>query len=224
MITSYNGWPASPDPAEIGVKPFTFAGYDFPAGVKAGDVAVLFRYFLAQYHTRVESLAYYSGGDEWGFAYRQNRNAANLSCHASGTAIDVNATRHPNGKANTLTAAQVAELRRVLKECGGAIRWGGDFSGTKDEMHYEVCKTPEEVRRVVNYRRALPWFCRDLIPTADPDAYLEGGDVHHVQARLRVKRTFLYDDATVDAVKRFQRKLGLTANGKVTRGLAFYIG
>lgn len=223
-LRSYNGWPASKDPATIGVKPFTFAGHRFPGGVKAGDVATLFRYFLAQYHTRVENLGYYSAGDEWGYSFRQNRNADNLSCHSSGTAIDVNATRHPNGRANTLTYAQVTELRKILRECGGVIRWGGDFSGTKDEMHYEIAKTAADVKRIVVYRRSLPWFTRDLIPVGDPAKWQHGDDIVHVQARLKVRRTGRYDVATVDAVKRFQRKLGLTANGKVTRALAFYLG
>lgn len=34
MPTSYNGWPASPDPAAINVGPFKVARRRFPAGVK----------------------------------------------------------------------------------------------------------------------------------------------------------------------------------------------
>src|SRR5690349_21087486 len=101
MPTSYNGWSASSSPSAIGIVPFTFAGYDFPAGIKGGDVKALFQYFLAQYHCRVESLGK-SGGDEWGYSFRRNVNNPSVySCHASGTAIDVNAQLHPNGQRNT---------------------------------------------------------------------------------------------------------------------------
>ena len=34
----------------------------------------------------------------WGYEFRANvNNPSQLSCHASGTAIDYNANRHPNG-------------------------------------------------------------------------------------------------------------------------------
>jgi hypothetical protein len=84
----------------------------------------------------------------WGFSFRQNRNAANLSCHSSATAIDLNAPRHPNGKRGTFTKAQVAEIRRILAEVGNVVRWGGDFAGTPDEMHFEIVASPATVGMV----------------------------------------------------------------------------
>lgn len=149
MVTSYNGWNASPDPKAIDVDPgFTAAGRKFPGGVKRGPVSVIFRYLIEQFDKRVEELDAYTPGDEWGYNYRVNRNAANLSCHASGTAVDLNATKHPNGKRGTFRPIQVAAIRTILDELDGVVRWGGDFTGTVDEMHFEVKGTPTAVARV----------------------------------------------------------------------------
>ena len=94
--------------------------------------------------------------DDWGYNYRKNTNANNLSCHASGTAIDYNATRHPNGKSGTFTAAQVGEIRKILGEVDNVVRWGGDFTGTKDEMHFEICKSETDVSRTAARLKGAP--------------------------------------------------------------------
>lgn len=140
MATSYNGWPASRYPSQIGINTrWTVLGHDFPGGVKGGDVQVVFEYLVKQLHARVEPIQWYAPGDEWGYNYRLNVNdLSSLSCHASGTAIDYNATRHPNGRRGTFSAAQVKQIRAILAELDGVVRWGGDFSGTPDEMHFEI--------------------------------------------------------------------------------------
>jgi hypothetical protein len=146
VTTSYNGWPASTDPAAIGITHLDMPGRPnaFPPGVKGGDVATVLGYVALQLHKRVEPM----GDGCWGYSYRKNRNANNLSCHASGTAIDYNAPKHPNGKHGTWTAAQAAEVRRILAECGGVVKWGEDFHGTVDGMHFEIHGTPAQVAAV----------------------------------------------------------------------------
>jgi hypothetical protein len=138
MTVSYNGWTASQAPAAIGVAPFIVNGVPFPGGVRSGDVAAVFRYLVEQFARRVEGLI--TPGC-WGYYYKQSANsAALLSCHSSGTAIDINAPRHPNGKRGTFTAAQVAQIRAILAELSGVVYWGGDAwgDGTPDEMHFEI--------------------------------------------------------------------------------------
>jgi hypothetical protein len=89
-----------------------------------------------QFHQRVEPVI---SGWLWGYNYRTNvNNPSTLSCHASGTAIDLNAPNHPNGARGTFSNAQVGEIRAILNECQGAIQWGGDYTGTPDEMHFEI--------------------------------------------------------------------------------------
>ena len=138
---SYNGWRASSNPAVFGgLAKLVVAGESFAPGVRAGDVHTVLGYVANQLHKRVEPVvkAGWHQADDWGYAYRKNRNANNLSCHASGTAIDYNATRHPNGRRGTFSAAQVATIRAILREVDNVVRWGGDFTGTPDEMHFEI--------------------------------------------------------------------------------------
>lgn len=143
MATSYNGWPASASPAAIGIVPLVVGGHSFAPGCKSGPVHTVLAYVAHRLMTEVEP----AGEGCWGYAYRRNRNAANLSCHASGTAIDFNAPKHPNGRSGTFTAKQVAAIERILRDVG-VVAWGGHFNGTKDEMHFEIHGTPAEVGAV----------------------------------------------------------------------------
>jgi hypothetical protein len=137
--SSYNGWPASDSASAIGVdKGFEANGITFPGGVKAGDVSKVLGYVFCALDERVEAAV---PGWCWGWDYRPNvNNPSSLSNHASATAGDYNAPNHPNGgsRYEGFTDSQVAEIRRILDEVEGVIRWGADYSGTKDAMHFEV--------------------------------------------------------------------------------------
>jgi hypothetical protein len=83
------------------------------------------------------------GWQTWGYDYRANVNHPSWwSCHASGTAIDLNAVLHPNGSRGTFTTTEVAAIRRILADLDGTVYWGGDFSGVPDEMHFEINVDP----------------------------------------------------------------------------------
>lgn len=157
---SYNGWSASPTPADFGgLDNRVVAGTDgvkLVPGLRAGDVAEVLFHVAAQLHARVEKGELYEPGDEWGYSYRQNRNANNLSCHSSGTAFDWNATRHPNGTTGTFTPAQVAEIHAILAEVDGVVGWGGGWgaSSTPDWMHFEIQASPAAVKKVADKIRA----------------------------------------------------------------------
>lgn len=160
MFTSYNGWPASKVPSELGITPLVVAGESFAPGVRGGDVHTVFTLFWNDYHQTVEPLIYpgWHAADEWGYNYRVNRNANNLSCHASGTATDGNATKHPNGVAasKTFQQWQIDRIRHLCKvNFRGLLRWGGDFTGTPDAMHIEVIGTPGQLRQFVAELHAL---------------------------------------------------------------------
>jgi len=137
MATSYNGWPASQNPAEINIVKFGDKyGFPFPGGARGGDVHTVLGYVATQLHKRVEPCI---SGWCWGYNYRANvNNPSTLSCHSSGTAIDWNAPNHPNGARNTFTSGQVGVIRQILAEVQGAVQWGGDYTGTRDEMHFEI--------------------------------------------------------------------------------------
>ena len=143
MATSYNGWQASSSPRPIGIVPLVVNGVSFVPGCKSGPVHTVLSYVAHRLMTEVEP----AGEGCWGYSYRRNRNADNLSCHASGTAIDFNAPKHPNGKRGTFTPKQVAAIERILADVG-VVAWGGHFHGTPDEMHFEIHGTPGEVGAV----------------------------------------------------------------------------
>jgi hypothetical protein len=153
MATSYNGWPASSSPSAIGIVHFEpVPGHDFPAGIKGGDVKTVFTYLVQQLHKRVEPIVIYPPGDEWGYAYRANvNNPSVLSCHASGTAIDYNATEHPNRVPYTWTREQAREIHQIIdEELNGVIKWLEGY----DEMHFEIRGTASAVAAVAEKIRA----------------------------------------------------------------------
>lgn len=117
--------------------------------LRNGSAGYVLAHFLLWLAETIEPLA---GKvlDDWGYAYRPIRGqSSGYSNHASGTAADANATRHVLGRTGTfaykvkikgksLTAA--ARIRSRLVFYGGVIRWGGDYHGRKDEMHFEIVK------------------------------------------------------------------------------------
>ena len=134
-ITSYNGYPASKDPDEIKIKSYPVKGTDRKLRC-AESVGPLLAAFAAEFHELIEPID--NGGlDDWGYAFRMVRGTTDkLSNHSSGTAIDLNATRHALGKVGTFPAEKVPMIRALAKKYG--LKWGGDYVNRKDEMHFEV--------------------------------------------------------------------------------------
>lgn len=146
VATSYNGWTAGEGWSVKGgqLEALVVAGEPFSPGVRAGDVHDVLEYVANQLHKRVEPVVRsdWHQADDWGYSYRANtNNPSQLSCHASGTAIDYNATRHPNGKGGTWTASQRAEIERILAEVNNVVRCLYGY----DEMHFEIKGTVAQV-------------------------------------------------------------------------------
>jgi D-alanyl-D-alanine carboxypeptidase len=146
---SYNGWPASDSAGAIGVDTkWTINGITAPGGIKSGDVETVMTYVFDALDTRVEEAV---PGWNWGWTYKANvNNPSQLSNHASATAFDYNAPYHPNGgaKYEGWSDAEVAEIRKILAEVENVVRWGADYNGTKDSMHFEINDDAGEVARV----------------------------------------------------------------------------
>lgn len=145
MATSQNGWLASTDKTALGIVSPRIAGVTLPQGVRKGDVEIVLGYVAERFHATVEPLV---PGHCWGYHYKVIEGSTQLSNHASGTAIDLNAPSHPMGKAGTFSAAKAKAIRAILADCDGVVRWGGDYSGRKDEMHFEIIKSAAEVAKV----------------------------------------------------------------------------
>ena len=149
-LTSYNGWTASKDQAEIGIKSYAIPGTQLKIRC-AEAVAPLIVGFCKEFNELIEPL---DGGqlDDWGYAFRMVRGSTDrLSNHSSGTAIDLNAVKHPLGKENTFTVEQRKVLDILCKKYG--LRAGYTYKTRKDDMHFEIVETPEQVKaRVIKMK------------------------------------------------------------------------
>jgi hypothetical protein len=138
-LRSHNGWTASKDPAAIDIKSYQVPGTKVKLRC-AEAVAPLLIGFAKEFHELIEPID--EGAlDDWGYAFRNIRGVTEkLSNHASGTAIDLNAPKHPLGAVGTFPAEKVPMIRALAKKYG--LRWGGDYVNRKDEMHFEIDITP----------------------------------------------------------------------------------
>lgn len=145
-LNSQNGWKASKIRAEIGIDSFPIPGTQIKLAC-AKAVAPLLVGFAAEFHKLIEPID--EGGlDDWGYCFRQVRGSTdNLSNHSSGTAIDLNATKHPLGKVGTFPNEKVPMIRALAKKYG--LLWGGDYKNRKDEMHFEIALTPAKAAALI---------------------------------------------------------------------------
>jgi hypothetical protein len=146
-MISQNGWTASADPKEIGVESFAVPGSKIKLRC-AKSVAPLLVTFAAEFHQHIEPID--EGKlDDWGYCFRNVRGSTDrLSNHSSGTAIDLNATKHPLGHAGTFTPMQSVLIMALCKKYG--ITWGGSPAWKrKDEMHFEVSLNPAKCAELI---------------------------------------------------------------------------
>jgi hypothetical protein len=102
--------------------------------------------FAEDFHELIEPI---DGGslDDWGYCYRDVRGVpGKLSNHASGSAIDLNASRHPLGKSGTFEPGEVTMILALCRKYG--LNWGGTWT-RKDEMHFEVGINPLKAAKLI---------------------------------------------------------------------------
>ena len=157
MATSQNGYPA--------LRSDQTRKWKIPVGkgparhfvLAPGAPGFVLAHFAAWFDRYVEDINEENTWDDWGYANRDIRGGSSLSNHASGTAEDINATKHPLSRVGTFSPAQEKRIRRALRrKYGGVIRWGGDYSGRKDEMHFEINAPRKKVERVARRLRFTP--------------------------------------------------------------------
>ncbi len=161
-LTSQNGWrvlPIAPPKTQI-------PGTDIWLSLFPGDTAFLLTRVAAFFHKNIERLDMpvkeKPGYDDWGYAKRNVRGSTTqISNHSSGTAEDLNSTQHPRGVKNTFSQEEKAKIHAHLREYRDpetghqVIRWGEDYSGTIDGMHFEIDDDEDAVKRVAKKLRAL---------------------------------------------------------------------
>lgn len=85
-------------------------------------------------------------GDDFGWALRRISGTDIWSNHASGTAGDLNASKHPQGDRGTWKPDAYDKINeRIDNLYDGLIRWGANFSTIVDEMHLEINGTPSQI-------------------------------------------------------------------------------
>lgn len=142
MSTSQNGWPVYTTSADL--TPLRW----ITGRVVPGPVHAVLDHLCRRFDAEVEPIAV---GQSWGWAYRPIRGqTSGYSNHASGTAIDLNAPKHPLGRRGTFTPGQVETIHAILRDLDGAVRWGGDYTRRADEMHFEINTDPATLRRVAD--------------------------------------------------------------------------
>lgn len=235
MATSQNGWTVRLTGKEFSVVTCPpIVGY-----VRGGDVGVVLNWVTQQFDKYVEDV--HRGRDDWGGAVRPIRGkTSGYSNHASFTAIDLNATRHPRGVSGTFSAAQKRAVRKHILDpidriSKGAIRWGEDYNtriSKVDGMHFEVNTNARNIKRVADAIRngsitgtTKPVASKPIKKPAPVKAYPFGKlniIGHHTTGSLRAWQMLLsavgYDDKNL--TRNFQDwmiDLGYLVNDKRNR-------
>jgi len=145
-LTSPNGWPASEDRKAIAIQSFAILGTSLKIAC-AKDVAPILVAFCKEFHELVEPIDQ-GQLDDWGYAFRMTRGSDKvLSNHSSGTAVDLNALKHPLGKSNTFNKEQCNIITLLITKYG--LAWGGHYKKRKDEMHFEIKMDKEQVKQKI---------------------------------------------------------------------------
>ena len=140
MSTSQNHWPALASSSPL-LTTWQLPGGGTRLRLRNGSAGFLLVHLALWFDKKLEDLDE-PVLDDWGYAYRPVRGySSTLSNHSSGTAMDLNATDHPLGVDHTFTVKEIAAIHERLKLYAGTIRWGGDYSGRKDAMHFEINAT-----------------------------------------------------------------------------------
>lgn len=145
MARSQNGWPV----ISRRTRTFEIGDTGRTLSLRPGNAGWILADFAQWYHENIERVDL-GVWDEWAWANRDIRGSSTISNHASGTAIDLNATRHPLGVRGTYSPLQRTRMRNVLsRRYLGAIRAGEFYYGRVDGMHFEIDCGPTRLAFVV---------------------------------------------------------------------------
>lgn len=152
------GWPGAPDSAAD--RKYR---RDHLTWVEAGGIRLLVRKEVAPlfvgFIRELTAGGYRLNGsaDDWGYANRDVRGAPGVkSNHAWGLAVDLNATTNPMTNDGRNHTDMPPGISRLAAKYG--LRWGGDYSGRKDPMHFEFIGTPADAQEYVRHlsKRTMP--------------------------------------------------------------------
>lgn len=137
-LKTENGW-YQVDSTQLDTSPIP--GTDIIIPLQKGYPSKILKAFAADFHANVESLYNARGAtDEGGWT---PTNSVATSNHLSATAMDLNWSDHPMGKAyDGYTPDEINALRELLSyyTFGGVqlVWWGNDWNSPKDSMHFQM--------------------------------------------------------------------------------------
>lgn len=144
MTASQNGYRAISSTSSRLLYRWEFPGADTEMWLRRGPAGFVLVHFGVGFDRRIEGL-HEPTLDDWGWAFRAIRGFVALSNHASGTAMDLNATDHPLGVEDTFDTLDQRRIQKMLRRYDGCLRWGGNYNGRKDDMHIELDKPMRDV-------------------------------------------------------------------------------
>lgn len=207
---------------------YTVPGSKVWVVIRKGDVSVVLLELMRRFNKDVQPLRQIDIG---GYNPRSVIGGRSLSNHASGTAVDLRWRDHPLGVRNTFTDKQEREIRKILSYMDGVVRWGGNYQGRKDEMHFEINASLARVSDLADKIRhdKLQPSSRPVPPVTMPRVLHKGvtnnEEVKYLQRNMNdifpaYRSTPLtvdgdYGPKTESAVKEFQLRTGLKVDGMV---------
>lgn len=203
MATSQNGYSANDRSV---ITNYNIAGEILP--MREGATGELLAHLAEWIHENVESISAGHQQDDWGYAERPIRGSTTtLSNHASGTAFDFNATQHPLGVRGSWGLRKKRKINRQLRtQYENVIRWGENYKGRPDGMHFEINEDFDEVVRVLNKVRGNNTKTVRKLPAVD---------LGNVRAEFRKGGT-----KSLPGVKRIQRELNARGETLAVDGYA----
>lgn len=221
MAVSQNGYSAN----DRSVIQSYAIGNSTHVSLRKGSTGAMLQHFANWFDINIHDI---DAGqlDDWGYAERPIRGGVELSNHASGTAVDLNATKWPLGSqpSKYLTPAQITKVRNQLKVYQGCVRWGGDYTGRLDPMHAEINLPQATVDRVwAALTHAPAPTAVKPAPAGHPVLKLGSTGAWVSKVQTFFNKTYpAYSKLTVDGnfgaktewvVKEFQRRLKLVPDG-----------
>ena len=136
---SQNGWGVLSTTSTL-LRPWTIGPVTLTG--RTGAAGFVLGHYALWYHEEIERLWPHDmpdHDDHW-HGMRQIGGTNVWSNHASATAIDLNAARHPQGTEpeQTFTSVQCRRIRTKMDDKYPVLKWGGDFNTTPDPMHVEI--------------------------------------------------------------------------------------
>lgn len=131
---SANGWPIL---AQANV--YRVEGSNESIAIADGDPAALLLHVARRFNYEIDTIR---SGELLGHGTNRSVSQPYESNYLSGTAIALRPALYPTGASGLLYPHELAVVRDIIAELGGAVSWGGDEEVPK-ESHFQLALAPD---------------------------------------------------------------------------------